>query len=278
MNFTKKLNSAPVLTVAYILLLAGCYFLGGIEGVIAANIILPVTYSTKAGKLDRVRQAFRDVPNALITESYLQKEVATSATANNYVFNFNGTPNDIAFTTENLLDKNNVFVVTDIWFGLGYEPASTSDYATEYFTWPNFPVLETTGGATQIDLEVFWNGWYEIKTGLMTIPRKSCRDHYFAPTTDQVIHAAGGTAAASVRAGQIQGSSTGFVGQEPMVILSGSASQEFNLTVNTGYVADITCSTGQLRVVFRLAGFLCFNAALADWTPIIEKNKGVINF
>lgn len=228
------------------------------------SFILPLSYEEKAARLDRVRRVFPNVPPSLITESYLQKEVATSNTQNLYEFNFNGSQNDIAFTTEYLLDKNNVFVVTDIWYGLVHEPASTSDYASKYFTWPCFPELETTAGAAQIDLEIFWNAYYEIKTGLMQMPRKATRDHYFAPTTDQLLVGTGGTAAASVRAGEIAGNKAGFVGQEPMVILSGAATQSFNLNVGTGYSTDVTASSGQIRVAFRLNGFLVFNGAISD--------------
>ena len=122
------------------------------------NIVYPIATDVKAAKLQRVRNAFPKVPPSLITESYLQKEVATANTTNNYEFNFNGNANDTTFTVERLLDKNNVFVVTDIFYGIAYEPASTSDYATKYLTWPNLLELVTTGGATQNDLEILWNG------------------------------------------------------------------------------------------------------------------------
>jgi len=139
--------SIPHVTTAIIgAAIIGAYLIsdGNNPELLLGNIVMPLNYSAKAAKLARVRQVFPDVPPSLITESYLQKEVATSNTDNQYIFNFNGSRNDIAFQTENLLDKNNVFVVTDIYYGLAYEPASTSDYATQYYTWPDFVELETT--------------------------------------------------------------------------------------------------------------------------------------
>lgn len=242
----------------------------------------PVATSAKSAKLNRVRQAFPNVPHSLITEHYLQKEVATSNTTNLYEFNFNGSTNDLAFQTENLLGKNDAFVCTDIGFFLAYEPASTSDYATRYYTWPNLLNFVTVASTTQVDLEIFWNAYYEIKTGLMVIPRKTTRDHYFAPTNDQVLFATGGSTAASMRAGQIEGNASGYVSQEPMIIFSGAATQSINLNVGTGYVVDVTADAGQVRLAIKLLGFIIFNGAQADSQTgavvqeLMNKHKGIL--
>lgn len=241
-----------------------------------------IATSAKSAKLNRVRSAFPGVPNSVITEHYLQKEAATANTTNQYEFNFNGSQNDITFQTENLLGKNDVFVCTDIGYGLAYEPASTSDFATRYYTWPNLLNFVTTASATQADLECFWNAYYEIVTGLMTIPRKTTRDHYFAPTNDQKLWASGGSTAAGNRAGQIAGYQAGFVSQEPMIILSGAASQKFVLTVGTGYTVDWTADAGQIRIWFRLNGFIVFNGAQSDTVQgkivqqLMNEHKGIL--
>lgn len=220
----------------------------------AALALIPIAALPQSVQLERARDLFNWVPRSNITQSYLQAELATSNDSNIYEFNFNR--KEVTFNTENLLSDQDVFVVTKLGYFLAHEPASTSDYATRYFTYPNNQTFVTVGGATLLDLSIFWNGYYEYNSGLLKTRKYPTFAHYYTPQTEEV--------AATTRSGQMWGDKSGFVDIEPMWVLSGAAEETVNFRIGTGYTVDVTASSGQIRLAVKLLGFNVFNAASYD--------------
>lgn len=197
------------------------------------------------------------IPYENLSQSYIQKGVALG---NQSVINFPVQSNAVAtpLVTDNLLNLNDEFVVTNYTVFLRTVPAATPTNLQLLnalpFTYFDSNTLTTTG---QLNMGAVFNGTLAFTIDRRDfIPSYPCRAFYRVGDSQTAANAFF-TASAQKLTNSFPNSLYGFVESEPVKI---TGRQTIDISVDLGSSVDFTTSSVSNYAVLELRGFLVVNA------------------
>lgn len=209
----------------------------------------------------------------IITPALLRLEQVLVATRSKYTFNFYENQGADR-TLERKLNRNDLFMITDIALGIVKQDAVAGDYANfPVFTFPDGNYFSgAAGGVLEVDaLHTIYNGRLNFLTkpvqrieNLLTYQLK------FVPDSQTLLQAGTQLADEYPQFGPTE-AERGFLKVQPNLILSGQENHQVELELGTGqatYIAGGIDDSGQAIdtsnvVVFFALGFEAKNAATA---------------
>lgn len=198
-----------------------------------------------------VQNAGFNVNQAVLSQSYLRSEVAMSTSVTNYHVPVlvNDSQNGSAFVTENRLNLQDAFVVSEIGIFVA-KPAASTTTAFPLYTYPNASAFSTTGAADA--LYNLYNGQMNVTVNNRQImPSWDIYRHLFAPQTQQ------GAASTATTIDQNDASAFGYYPCEPNIVLVGSKNNQINLQLPAA-IGTLQASTAP-RIVVIFRGILAQN-------------------
>jgi hypothetical protein len=199
-----------------------------------------------------VQNAGFNVNQAVLSQSYIRSEVAmsTSTTSYHVPVLINDTQNGASFATENRLNLQDAFVVSNIGVFVSIPAASTTT-AFQYYTYPNAQAFTTSGAAAA--LYNLYNGYLQVSINNRTIvPSWDLYKHLFVPQTQQATSTGTNTAI-----DQNDGSEFGYYPMEPNVVFVGSKNNQVSLNLPSA-IGTLQASTAP-RIIVIFKGILAQN-------------------
>ena len=188
---------------------------------------------------------------AVLSQSYIRSEVAMSTSTTSYQIPIlvNSTGANTNFATNNLLQLQDAFVVSQIGIFVSI-PASSSTTAFRLYTYPNVTAFSTAGAATA--LYNLYNGKMSVVVNnRQIVPSWDIYRHLYIPQTQQL--------AASTATTQDENDATefGYYPVEPNIVLVGSKNNVITLEL-PGAISTLEAGTAP-RIVVIMRGILAQN-------------------
>lgn len=186
---------------------------------------------------------------AVLSQSYIRSEVAMSTSTTSYQIPILVNSATNSFSTNNLLNLQDAFVISQIGIFTAI-PASSTTTAFPLYTYPNALAYTTAGAATA--LYNLYNGKLSVVVNnRQIVPSYDINRHLYVPQTQQ-----GAAATASV-IDQNDATEFGFFPIEPNIVLVGSKNNVISLELPA---AISTLQAGVApRIVVIMRGILAQN-------------------
>jgi hypothetical protein len=203
-----------------------------------------------------ISNAGLSIQSAVLSQSYLRSEVAMSTSVTSYQIPILiNTQQGNAFTTNNLLNLQDAFVVSSIGIFVSIPTASTTT-AFPLYTYPNAVAFTTSGAATA--LYNLYNGKMSVTVNnKQIVPSWDLYRHLYVPQFQQ------GTSSSATNGGIDQNDATefGYYPCEPNLVFVGSKNNVVTLDLPAA-IGTLQASTAP-RIVVIFRGILAQNC-----TPI----------
>lgn len=201
-------------------------------------------------------KAFQGTPGVNIaqfktTQSFLRLEqaIAVGQTLYNFPVLINQA-NPTIFNTENRLNLQDSFVVSEIGFFLA-APSSSTDTTFRPMSYVNNVVF-----TNQAQMQSIYNGQLSVTVNNnVLVPTWDLTRHYVANQTQQTTALGAGAPGDQINLGQ-----DGFYPMEPNLVIVGSKNYKFNITL----AAPLTAITTNSRMVLILRGVLAQNSTVVS--------------
>ena len=203
------------------------------------------------------RQAFLKFSNKYkqsggVTPSYLRIEKTLDNSSSDYVFDFEKNGNELA--TERKLERNDVFIATQIGFYLTRQ--ETAKIGKErLMTYPNVQILGTATGFTAAHLETLYSGYLWLKVNKSVIIENQTMYDFRKVWTSQ-------QQSSTVLQDEFTRTASAYT-LPPQVEISGRETNELRVFINTFSGMQIaSVATGyNHKLVAVFYGFLARNAS-----------------
>lgn len=217
-----------------------------------------------------IKAAGMNPASKILSQSFIRTEAPMSTSATQYKFDLLTTENSqpAQYPTQNKLNQQDVFVVSNLFFGL-FVPVTANGADGTLMTYPKVG-LETNavGNYTAANAMILnslyaYNGFLSLTVNQTTvIPSWDLFKHLKIPVTQLNATTTGGatgvvTAPVHSSFDAIDGSEDGFYPVEPNVVISGS--KKNLLTINLPTAIATIPTNGRLVIIMR--GILAQNAS-----------------
>lgn len=215
-----------------------------------------------------IKAAGMNPASKILSGSYIRTEAPLTTSATSYKFDLLTTENSqpAIYATQNKLNQQDVFVVSNIFVGL-FCPVTANGTDGTLMTYPKIGLETGAAGnhtaAQALATMYLYNGFLSLNVNQTTvIPSWDLFKHLLIPDT-QLNATTTGVATGAPTAPMhntfdaINGSEHGFYPVEPNIVISGS--KKNNLTVNLP--AAITAVGTNARLVIIMRGILAQNAS-----------------
>lgn len=186
-----------------------------------------------------------------VTPSYLRMEKTLDNSSSDYVFDFEKNGNELA--TERKLERNDVFIATQIGFYLTAQD-TTKIGKEKLMTYPNLQILGTATGFTAAHLETIYSGYLWFKVNKSVIIENETMYNFRKVFTSQQ--------SSSIAQDEFTRASSAY-SLPTDVVISGRETNELRVFINTFSglaIASQTSGTNH-KLVAILYGFLARNAS-----------------
>jgi len=191
-----------------------------------------------------ISNAGYNVNQAVLSQSYLRSEIAMSTTSTNYHVPVlvNDTQNGAAFSTEQRLQLQDVFVISQVGLFVSI-PGSATATNFKLYSYPNGVAF--SGANTADSLYSLYNGYLQfvINNRQIGVAWDLYR-HLAVPQTQEDTQAGGNTGI-----DQISGADTGYYPMEPNICLSGAKNNQLSLVLPSALQA--VEANSRIVVIFR---------------------------
>lgn len=186
---------------------------------------------------------------AVLSQSYIRSEVAMSTSTTSYQIPILVNSATNSFPTNNLLNLQDAFVISQIGIFTAI-PASSTTTAFPLYTYPNALAYTTAGAATA--LYNLYNGKLSVVVNnRQIVPSYDINRHLYVPQTQQ---GAAGTASVI---DQNDSTEFGYFPIEPNIVLVGSKNNVITLEL-PGAISTLQAGVAP-RIVVVMRGILCQN-------------------
>ena len=186
---------------------------------------------------------------AVLSQSYIRSEVAMSTSTTSYQIPILVNSATNSFPTNNLLNLQDAFVISQIGIFTAI-PASSTTTAFPLYTYPNALAYTTAGAATA--LYNLYNGKLSVVVNnRQIVPSYDINRHLYVPQTQQ-----GAASTASV-IDQNDSTEFGYFPIEPNIVLVGSKNNVITLEL-PGAISTLQAGVAP-RIVVVMRGILCQN-------------------
>jgi hypothetical protein len=186
---------------------------------------------------------------AVLSQSYIRSEVAMSTSTTSYQIPILVNSATNSFATNNLLNLQDAFVISQIGIFTAI-PATSTTTAFPLYTYPNALAYTTAGAATA--LYNLYNGKLSVVVNnRQIVPSYDINRHLYVPQTQQ-----GAASTASV-IDQNDSTEFGYFPIEPNIVLVGSKNNVITLEL-PGAISTLQAGVAP-RIVVVMRGILCQN-------------------
>lgn len=188
---------------------------------------------------------------AVLSQSYIRSEVAMSTTTTSYQVPIlvNSVGSGTNFSTNNLLNLQDAFVVSSIGVFVAIPAASTTT-AFPLYTYPNATAISTVGAAAA--LYNLYNGKLSVVVNnRQIVPSWDLYRHLYVPQTQQ------GAASTATTIDENDATEFGYYPCEPNIVLVGSKNNVISLEL-PGAISTLQAATAP-RIVVIMRGILAQN-------------------
>jgi hypothetical protein len=192
-----------------------------------------------------VQNAGFNVNQAVLSQSYIRSEIAMSTSITNYHVPvlINDTQNGSAYATENRLQLQDAFVISQVGIFIA-KPSSSTATNFQYYTYPNKVVFSTTNSVAA--LYNLYNGQMNYTVNNRQIaPSVDVYRSLFVPTSQEGIYT--GTSNTGIDGNDA--SDNGYYPCEPNIVLVGSKNNQINIQLPSAI--SVVESNARIIVIFR---------------------------
>ena len=188
---------------------------------------------------------------AVLSQSYIRSEVAMSTSTTSYQIPIlvNSTGANTNFATNNLLQLQDAFVVSQIGIFVSI-PASSSTTAFRLYTYPNTSAFSTAGAATAL-YNLYGGKMSVVVNNRQIVPSWDIYRHLYIPQTQQ------GAASTATTVDENDATEFGYYPVEPNIVLVGSKNNVITLEL-PGAISVLEAGTAP-RIVVIMRGILAQN-------------------
>ena len=188
---------------------------------------------------------------AVLSQSYIRSEVAMSTSTTSYQIPIlvNSTGANTNFATNNLLQLQDAFVVSQIGIFVSI-PASSSTTAFRLYTYPNTSAFSTAGAATAL-YNLYGGKMSVVVNNRQIVPSWDIYRHLYIPQTQQ------GAASTATTVDENDATEFGYYPVEPNIVLVGSKNNVISLEL-PGAISTLEAGTAP-RIVVIMRGILAQN-------------------
>jgi hypothetical protein len=198
-----------------------------------------------------VNNAGFSVGQAVLSQSYLRSEVAMSTSTTSYQIPIlvNSVGAGTNFSTNNLLNLQDGFVVSSIGVFVAIPAASTTT-AFPLYTYPNASAFSTSGAATAL-YNLYGGKLSVVVNNRQIVPSWDLYRHLYVPQTQQ------GAAATATTIDENDATEFGYYPVEPNIVLVGSKNNVISLEL-PGAISTLQAGVAP-RIVVIMRGILAQN-------------------
>jgi hypothetical protein len=198
-----------------------------------------------------VNNAGFSVGQAVLSQSYLRSEVAMSTSTTSYQIPIlvNSVGAGTNFSTNNLLNLQDGFVVSSIGVFVAIPAASTTT-AFPLYTYPNATAFSTSGAATAL-YNLYGGKLSVVVNNRQIVPSWDLYRHLYVPQTQQ------GAASTASTIDENDATEYGYYPVEPNIVLVGSKNNVISLEL-PGAISTLQAGVAP-RIVVIMRGILAQN-------------------
>jgi hypothetical protein len=198
-----------------------------------------------------VNNAGFSVGQAVLSQSYLRSEVAMSTSTTSYQIPIlvNSVGAGTNFSTNNLLNLQDGFVVSSIGVFVAIPAASTTT-AFPLYTYPNATAFSTSGAATAL-YNLYGGKLSVVVNNRQIVPSWDLYRHLYVPQTQQ------GAASTASTIDENNATEYGYYPVEPNIVLVGSKNNVISLEL-PGAISTLQAGVAP-RIVVIMRGILAQN-------------------
>ena len=198
-----------------------------------------------------VNNAGFSVGQAVLSQSYLRSEVAMSTSTTSYQIPIlvNSVGAGTNFSTNNLLNLQDGFVVSSIGVFVAIPAASTTT-AFPLYTYPNATAFSTSGAATAL-YNLYGGKLSVVVNNRQIVPSWDLYRHLYVPQTQQ------GAASTASTIDENDATEFGYYPVEPNIVLVGSKNNVISLEL-PGAISTLQAGVAP-RIVVIMRGILAQN-------------------
>ena len=191
-----------------------------------------------------ISNAGLSIQSAVLSQSYIRSEVAMSTSVTSYQIPILiNTQQGNAYTTNNLLNLQDAFVVSSIGIFVSIPAASTTT-AFPLYTYPNATAFSTSGASTA--LYNLYNGRMSVTVNnKQIVPSWDLYRHLYVPQTQQ------GAASTATTIDQNDATEFGYYPCEPNLVFVGSKNNVVTLDLPAAIGTLQASVTPRIVVIFR---------------------------
>ncbi len=216
-----------------------------------------------------IKAAGMNPAEKILSQSFIRTEAPVTTSATSYKFDLLTTENSqpAQYATQNKLNQQDVFVVSNIFFGL-FAPVTANGSDGTLMTYPKVGLETGTAGnftvAQALATQYAYNGFMTLNVNQTTvIPSWDLFKHLKVPLTqlNAIVSPTAATVAPTAPLhptfDAIDGSEDGFYPCEPNIVISGSKKNNLQVVLP----AAVSAIGTNLRFVIIMRGILAQNAS-----------------